>query len=207
MNTENHKAQVDAARERLQACLDDPMWADHAEISKSTLRLCLAALTSPAPAASEPALNSDSLWQLAQDECGAFECDVDCRRELGMHFDNRAGLPRFAALVIDRTDAERAERCPKCDDMEQYHEQGVQAMVQRLRSILDGQPCLLSEPPELAEVAKRLDSIDNDAQDAARYRWARSNGVLTVSGWRIVAPCVPREWDKYIDTMLKKEQI
>lgn len=65
---------------------------------------------SPLPVAdpsSEP-LNSDTLWQLAQDECKAFESNGEGRYdEEGMHFRNRAALLRFAALVIDRSDAER----------------------------------------------------------------------------------------------------
>jgi hypothetical protein len=63
--------------------------------------------TQPA-AAVQQRLDSDSLWQLAQDECRAFECDRDgiCDED-GMHFPDRAALLRFAALVIDRTDAER----------------------------------------------------------------------------------------------------
>lgn len=54
-------------------------------------------------------LNSDKLWDLAQAECHAFECNDDGRLdEYGMHFPSRAALLRFAALVIDLTDAERA---------------------------------------------------------------------------------------------------
>lgn len=30
--------------ERLRACIDDPMWADHAEVSKATLRAAIALL-------------------------------------------------------------------------------------------------------------------------------------------------------------------
>jgi hypothetical protein len=67
----------------------------------------VAGLSAAAPAVE--GLNSDTLWQLALDECDAFECDNDGRCiEEGMHFRNRAALLRFAALVIDRTDAERA---------------------------------------------------------------------------------------------------
>lgn len=64
-------------------------------------------------------LNSDTLWQLALDECDAFECDNDGRcNEDGMHFRNRAALLRFAALVIDRNDAERAALSAPAPDMQ-----------------------------------------------------------------------------------------
>lgn len=43
---------------RLQACADDPMWADHAEISKALLRAAIAALTAPA---SKPAAVTDKV--------------------------------------------------------------------------------------------------------------------------------------------------
>lgn len=39
-------------------------------------------------------------------------------------------------------------------DYHRGHESGVSAMAQSLRSVLDGAPCMLSEPPELAEVAR-----------------------------------------------------
>lgn len=38
------------------------------------------------------------------------------------------------------------------------HESGVNAMTRKLREILDGMPCIFSDPPELAEVAQRLAS-------------------------------------------------
>ncbi len=41
----NHKQVV----ARLRACADDPMWADHAEVSKPTLRAAIALLEPKAP--------------------------------------------------------------------------------------------------------------------------------------------------------------
>jgi hypothetical protein len=69
------------------------------------------ALSAPQADACKEPLNSDTLWQLAQDDCRAYLCDVrGSADQAGMHFPDRASLLRFAALVIDRTDAERATR-------------------------------------------------------------------------------------------------
>jgi hypothetical protein len=48
----------EALAARLQACIDDPMWADHAEVSKKTLREVVAALSQPAVGA-QPRTCSD----------------------------------------------------------------------------------------------------------------------------------------------------
>lgn len=70
---------------------DHPVWEDN----------------QPAASSAQEPLNSDTLWQLAKDECRANECGHQ-RVGHGMHFPDRAALLRFAVLVIDRTDAERA---------------------------------------------------------------------------------------------------
>jgi hypothetical protein len=51
--------------------------------------------------------------------------------------------------------------------VEKAHDAGVESMAKELRRVLDGEPCLASNPPELAEVARLR-------QDAARYRWLRA---------------------------------
>jgi hypothetical protein len=43
---------------RLQACVDDPMWANHAEVNKATLRAAISALTAQA---SNPTESTDQL--------------------------------------------------------------------------------------------------------------------------------------------------
>jgi len=56
-------------------------------------------------------LKSETLWKIAQDECGAFECDRDGVEDYsGMHFRHLGDLLRFAQLVIDRNDAAYARK-------------------------------------------------------------------------------------------------
>jgi len=57
---------------RLQACVDDPMWANHAEVNKATLRAAIAALTAQA---AKPAEGG------AVDEWAAF-CNWYSRRHV-----------------------------------------------------------------------------------------------------------------------------
>ena len=81
----------------------------------------------PSPSAAEQAgrwvpLNSDKLWDLAKAECRAVECGHQ-RFGDGMHFPDRAALLRFAALVIDLTDAERGLAAPSASPAEAPAEQ------------------------------------------------------------------------------------
>ena len=56
-------------------------------------------------------LKSETLWKIAQDECGAFECDREGIEDYsGMHFRHLGDLLRFAQLVIDRNDAAYARK-------------------------------------------------------------------------------------------------
>jgi hypothetical protein len=58
--------------------------------------------------------------------------------------------------------------------------------------------CLSSDPVHEPECAAHEPADADNREDAARYRWARQNGVLVVRGWP-VAPCTPAEWDRHID--------
>ena len=59
------------------------------------------------------------------------------------------------------------------------YENGIDAVAQKLRQILDGEPCVMSSPPELAEVAKRLSAapaaqgVDAVAAAEAKQRQRR----------------------------------
>lgn len=70
--------------------------------------------------------------------------DLDSSIEAVKQFDGGLFDPDVWAL------AERAGR---------WHDAGVQAMAETLRRILDGEPCHDSNPPELAEVSERLQSL------------------------------------------------
>lgn len=58
----------DEVIQRLLACAEDPMWADHAEVSKSTLRAAVALLTGVCPACK--GTGTGGSWQSGQRDGG-----------------------------------------------------------------------------------------------------------------------------------------
>lgn len=58
------------------------------------------------------------------------------------------------------------------------YEQGISAMAKRLREILDGNACLASEPPELAEVARRLAVVVPAELSEAKADIKHLNGMV-----------------------------
>ncbi len=54
-----------------------------------------------------------------------------------------------------------------------------------------------------AEIAALRQRAEEAEADAARYRWARKHGILTVARW-MVSPATSAEWDAAIDAARKE---